>query len=832
MKRILGTIVPAIFLCLLLVLSAGERAAAVRGEWNIYRGEHFDVYYPEGYEHFTEEMIHYLQQHREEILEFTGGRDDLRPRIVVQDPGLLSNGYANGIKNKIVLFTSRPEAASGISSFASWPGQLAMHEYAHLTQMTNSSNLLSRLLGNAYSPNFLVPSWMMEGTSIAVESLPEENIGRQDDGYFDELLKDRIATGELPGLNEMTHTGDPYFYGSHIIDYLVREYGRESLKEFYDVNGRSYFFGLNFAAEEVYDKDLQELYAGWREEVNSATDGRKVERELLAGEDEGEIYDLTAGGDRVYFLQWESTEPQPLLERGVVTLRAYDRGSKNVEILDRVHSSPQGLEYDGEYLYLGIKDLERGNMPYINMMSEAGFEYTAGLYRYDPESGEKELLFTDKFNDFTVLDGEVFYVVQKDEGVEYWHYAGGEKELLGTDEGETAEIAATGGALYTISKPRGGSWGIYLLEPDTLDTSLLLETPQREQYLQGSGGSLYYTATYGGEYGVYRLEPETGRVSRMSDDTYAAAGLVEDESLFYIGLEDGERIFSTDAEGSMVALPGAPAARDDFGVDLEEGLSDSAFAANYKQLFKPYVWFPYFQGEDALGYNSYILEYFTQVLEFRTHLMSPMVVDYKGDFSESEPENEMVVRYPLYRSLTPGFSKLDLRVSTDFEKRYLGGSGQITYYDHEVEFRGKSALERDGYSGGLDYTYYHSESSLKLGLDTYFQKDPPGWDRLYLSEDMEGDPWYHGSLDYRHKLGEINKGLWSLDLFFSDLYGSLFVEGAEGDEEETYSFGYELDLETSTGYGKLKFAPVVGVYHSSREEARDIEYFLQFKTEF
>ena len=808
--------------------------SALRGNWNLYSTDYYDIYYPSGYENYVEEMVYYLEEYREDILEVTGNSGDLKPNIVVQDMGVLSNGFANAGEIKITNFTSTPEPYLSINSFESWPGSLVLHEYTHLAQMNNSSNFLS-WFGNIYSPNIFTPLWFKEGIAIYGESMPGEYGGRSDDGYYDALIGDKIAGDNIPDLNEMTYRHDNYFYGSRFVDYLIEEYGEDSFGQFIRLMGSGFSPGFEATAKVIYNRGFEELYDDWKHYERERYKPEDVNRDLLVEtEGQGEIYDFAVGGDRIYYLEHEVMNPGPLRNQFVFSLKSCDLSGGNSEVIKEFNYYPHGIQYvDGE-LYFGSRNVQRGK---DELVENSGFEYMAGLYRYDISDGEIELLFSDKFKDFAVVEDKIYYVKEMpDRGSEFWSFVDGEKERLGRSERLFAELEPADDGLFASGKLRGGSWGIYSLEPENLNYEILLESPQREMFLKNGENGLYYTANYGGEYAVYRYENNGGNVTRLSNDDYASGGLVYGNFLYYMGLDDGRAVLAAEVEERSFTVPEAEEPID-FGVDLREGQVDNPGTHNYSKLLSPDVRFPAIVGTDVIGYNQYSLFYFGYLdFSFRSRLLQPLIFDFSFNSLSDEYRGENVnlsLNYPVYRSMSPGISGIDLGISSNLSSSYVNTYFEFAFPRQRAGADLRGNIDDLTFAGNLRYDYYLSDSSFRLEGDIYPRDDRPNWQRLArIDFDGDDDYWYRFSMDYVHKLFEINGGFWWPNFFIGDIYGSVFGEGARSGEVENYSLGYELNIESGAFYGMSDFAISPGVYYSSQRGIDGPQFYLSIKSGF
>ncbi|KPK73913.1 hypothetical protein AMJ87_00265 [candidate division WOR_3 bacterium SM23_60] len=80
------------------------------------------------------------------------------------------------------------------------------------------------------------------------------------------------------------------------------------------------------------------------------------------------------------------------------------------------------------------------------------------------------------------------------------------------------------------------------------------------------------------------------------------------------------------------------------------------------------------------------------------------------------------------------------------------------------------------------------------------------------------------STEYSHRLCRVRKGLWNPNVYFEDLYWTIFADCALTEEGTSpYSAGVELRLETKVGFGFLYLVPRVGIAFT---KSRELKIFL------
>jgi hypothetical protein len=77
------------------------------------------------------------------------------------------------------------------------------------------------------------------------------------------------------------------------------------------------------------------------------------------------------------------------------------------------------------------------------------------------------------------------------------------------------------------------------------------------------------------------------------------------------------------------------------------------------------------------------------------------------------------------------------------------------------------------------------------------------------------------STEYSHRLCRIRKGLWNPNVYFEDLYWTVFADFALTEEGvRPYSAGIELGLEAKVGFGFLHLVPKIGIAITKSKELK------------
>ena len=196
---------------LLLVLFALAIAPPVlaarwdpRLRWHTIVTKHFAISYHQGLEvqalelaHVTEEVHAILSPHLQWVpLE--------RTQVVLVDATDSPNGYASALPgNRIVLYTTAPDAGSALGNHQDWLWAIFVHEYTHTLQidMVDGLPLVARfILGRTITPNSVMPRWLTEGYAVYLETLYTAG-GRARSTTTDMLIRAAALDGTWPRID-------------------------------------------------------------------------------------------------------------------------------------------------------------------------------------------------------------------------------------------------------------------------------------------------------------------------------------------------------------------------------------------------------------------------------------------------------------------------------------------------------------------------------------------------------------------------------------------------------------------------------------------------------
>lgn len=826
---------------LLLFLVSVPTMATYVWDWKTYQTNQFTIFYPKGYDYQARQTLYYLEKYNSQIDDLTGNKKDKHIYVVIQDVGLLANGYANPVQGKINLYTTNPMTDSVLNAYESWERQVNVHEYTHISQMTNNQGLangLTTIFGQLFSPNLHVPAWISEGIAVYNESQISPHEGRLNYGYFDTLLASKAVKSELPTISQANYfhnhfpRGQWYLYGGTFFRYVANTYGEESFAQFFNEYGTYYwsgFFslgdmfpalGIDKAAQEVYGKTFPELFTEWRAYERRKNKDYQVEGACLVNNQGGDIKDITAVGDKLYYYQEQLLTPYSFYYQQWSNLVEYDLATNSKQVIDYSLQSPHAsLQIVNHKIYYARQEIKPG---FANVKFN-GEGRIATLYSRDLRTKTQEKIVTDNFRDFVVLKGErIVYAKQnKDKfGSEIWQYHHGQKEKLGTVAELISELKVWQDKIIVVSKENLGAYGIKILKMEPqLGLKTIIDTEYLETNININDNKVYFNANYDGVMALYQYDLETDQLAKLVNHGIKGIGI--DEHLYYTTASaSGTSIYKQKINRQNINMPDRDRSTSEIKLselEIEAVKKDNGFIKSLAQLAKPGIRFaPYLLGgEDALGINSYSITYSPYGgLDFylNSNLVLPLKIGYvKQDDQTKDRKTYLSTSVPIYAAGYNVQKTLSVGYYTDFGEDVLPEVKlNFKHPHHEATIRVQADVNDAGVNNELTYAYL-SENSSFVTEGTYFSDFETN---LYLGgfEFDELEDGYYWSGQYNHKLAEIRAGMWNPNVFIGDIYGSFYLDYVKEEQldfaEEVY--GAELSLEVGMA-NMVHVVPKIGV---------------------
>ncbi|MBI4712276.1 MAG: hypothetical protein HY762_03080 [Planctomycetes bacterium] len=699
-----------IILCALCVFAVSSALADT--DWQVLKTEHFEVFYKSGYEEKAKEALAVLEAYRDKVQQ-NCGKEIPKLYVVLEDIGTLANGFADSLNPNIHLFIYPPGAldggAPGLGFGENWWRMVGVHESIHIGQLTNSSGLpgiLTTAFGNIFSPNLVVPGWIIEGITVNGESRLSPYEGRLNDGYFDAVFGAYTKDKPFPTLMDMTYTpldfpglsGGVYLYGGLFLNYLRDTYGQEKLNEFLNNQGTLFFgwlagwlfpaTGIDYAAKQTYGKSFHKLWSEWQAHQSKqplfTADGTQVSRDKLTGYSR-----LMSDGKYLYYVKTEFKKAgayntyrfERIIRRDINFHPRLGRdsavASQEQELVSTTsffNGKPQLVRdaSGSQQLYYAVAEYRRGYANSTNL----GFGIVSNLHCKDIKSGmDRIILRGEPFRTFVVMDDRIIYTKDLPArtdgrsggpdgfGSEIWGFSlqTRQKQLLAKSKLLIDQLAVDGNTLIAAARPDWQNWGIYRLDPKTFGPTELVNTPYAEAAPSIHNGRIFFVANYDEVYRIYAYDSATKKIYKLGTNLFRKA-LIFDEfsSPRYPPAE------SFDLEALKAQTP-----------------AEKGGYLNTLKTLTPYFRFPilgannygaFLIGQDITYEHYYITSfvgghdpYFK--LYYETAFLRPLTLGL--DYKTQHEEQDVTVfgQYPLWLQFEPGLSdispSLEIRIDQD-----------------------------------------------------------------------------------------------------------------------------------------------------------------------
>lgn len=797
-------------------------------EWRSYETDNFVLFFPGGYEEQGKELLFYLEQYLDDLKQLTGGGVDSKIHLNLEDMGLVPNGMADPINERMEIFAGSPGTDSNLAHYESWLRLVGVHELTHILHMTSTSgysNITTSIFGNALAPNLHSPLWLIEGIAVYAESQSSPYEGRLNSGYYNGVLAQKASRNNIPGLPEITYRhfyyppGHRYLYGSTFMRYLAEEYGEDKFAEFFDEYGSYYFaagpanlfpqIGPGRAAEQVFGSDLEKLYDDWRQQERKGHEYWQIDGEILINAEHANLSNLQMHEGNLYYLQSQRYPSSPFSYHGSNKIKRYDPELDQTEVVMSTAAGISGtMQIEGDKIFYLQREAV-GNYPNL---SRAGRGIVTNLIAYDLASGNNSVLIQDEMRDFLVREEgqKIIYVRDRKNGFG--------SQLIKMDSGgnriEKIEFPVLISELHSFddedcilltAKERQASWGIFNLELSSAELTPVVNTAWPEMHLSKHEDKIIFTSNYEGYSGIYGYNTEEQQNLKFTHGGHGEQGVVLDESLYYLTYDDeGMALVEQSFSPEAVELPEKKYEMQQGGL-LQSEIDELDFeekgfwSQNLKELFPPSLRFPpvFFAGQDAVGMNSYTLnlnQYGKLDVSLNSQFFQPLNLSFRSRGRPQERENRLSGSYPLYRSAPDGLTDILLEAGTDFAGIFLGSSLRWRYPEHLVTAKLQTEVLTGDFQTELDYTNLRESGRIKLG-----GKYISGFDlnRNPRLPDYSGERGYHISAEYLNRLISVQQGSWNPNIFLGDIYGGLFIDYLNLDEEQI-SGGGKIELELGT----------------------------------
>ena len=838
-------------------------ARPVGAEWISYSTDQFVVFYRQhpGLPPSTLplELLAELVAAGARIQELTGATFRRFP-VVIQDLGAYTNGLADPVYRRILMYPYDPEARSELS-YATRPlRSLAVHELTHIGQLEAAAGFplgLRAVFGPLLAPGLLSPAWLAEGLAVYAESTVSPHEGRLNDGAYDALVRAAAGEGSLPTLAQATFSTEsypggasPYIWGGSFVRYLSGLKGEAALSAFLSGYARSVLSylspvlplaGLDRMARQIWGKGVRGLWDDWRSQA--AADALPREGRVVAGDDAVDLGGLRVVGRHLYYAETLARKTGRVPGRGVSRIARVDLESGERQVLvttPGMLGAPFRIR-DGR-LYYAVADLEGG---YANN-ALAGFGVTVVLRARPLEGGPDRAILRAPLRCFVVLaDGLVLYAVDDTTGggsVLWLAQAGREPRRLRVLSQRVLEMETDGSRLVLGARDGYRNEDLYTLDVADLDHGSLrvvTSTPWAERTPVLAGDLALYSANPEARRRVEGVDLASGEtwVYETSEDAIWPVLDLERSQLVYVtATAEGPRAVAVPARAyrpsptaeSADALPpvSPPASVPDVRLGgwapnlltLAPRIRAPLVSTDFRSYFQAGLWLA---GRSAIGDIRYsvrgLYDFTVGLPKVSASLafspMGPLGLTLGYDSFSAHTVTADVDLLP-WRSLQSGLSwvRLGLRgalrgVFTSFDLTPWAAVGfRLPWV--EADLAAYVNVESVHIGSLRDHVGLQSIATAggallggELDLAARVAWDPQGPAAsvpLIRGHTQAVSGWVAGSVElrYEHTLFRIRDGLWNPALYLGDVLVGGFFDGALSAAQMQLAAGLSLALET------------------------------------
>jgi hypothetical protein len=313
----------AVLMAVMALRPAPARAGDPDRVWRTIESEHFVVHYYEPLADVARRVAVVAERAHRTLAPALGHEPEVKTLVILVDDTDGANGFASVIpRNVITLFATAPIAGATLADHDDWLYGLVTHEYAHILHLDTIDGLpylYNKLVGKTWSPNQILPRWIIEGLATYEESKRSAG-GRTRNALFESLIRVPVLDGQELRLDEVTNGplvlprgNAAYLYGSHFLRFIFDRYGDDKVRAMSHANGENPLpFAVNRQIATVVGRPFTELYDDWRRHLRDKSSlqleaverrGAVVGRRLTFSAEANVAPAYAPGGAELWWLQ-------------------------------------------------------------------------------------------------------------------------------------------------------------------------------------------------------------------------------------------------------------------------------------------------------------------------------------------------------------------------------------------------------------------------------------------------------------------------------------------------------------------------------------------------
>ncbi|MGD1044645.1 MAG: biopolymer transporter Tol [Bacteroidota bacterium] len=505
-------------------------------DWKTIETKHFLVHFHQGTERTAREVAKIAESVYGPITTMYGHEPDSRVNFIIADYDDYSNGGADPINNRIIIWASAMDFE--LRGTHPWLWNVVTHEFTHIIQIQTTLKFGRKVPGFYFQwlgyekesrpdvlygyPNvivsypisgYLVPSWFAEGT--AQYNNPSFQYDTWDT-HRDMILRMYMIDGkplswEEMGFFEKTSLGSESVYnaGFSLVGYIAQHYGVEKLQEISRQLAAPFRLTMDGAIEASLGITGKELYEEWKEAkiiqyrpLADSLHSRRLNEEIIENEGFWNFYPIfSPDGASIAYISNKGRDYSSL-----TSVYLYDRTKKKSKMIIPHANSTLSFSPNAQNIYYARITRENphwsaySDIFKYNISTEKEERLTHGLRAFNPKlsSDGQHIVYT--FGGNGTLNLAVCDTNGKNNS-QLTHFSNGEQVYTPVWSNDGKKIAFG----YSI----GHNQSVALIDSNGENYQLLSHSGDCRNPFFASDSMLYYSWDRGGIFNIYSINLKT-----------------------------------------------------------------------------------------------------------------------------------------------------------------------------------------------------------------------------------------------------------------------------------------------------------------------------------